>query len=542
MMNSTTRKVFFLIMITLLIGLSSTQGGFFRTGSEFSIKSDDTSTFLNGKLLKMNRRINTASINLDNYLGNLDGSLDWESREFTDSCKECKLVLSKLSCNCLRLDSTYLTSEIDLNDRISNSDGFFKVDFVMTLSLTDKTKGYREKDTMIATSYLLNSRGTFTKQEIDLNLFISNYNGFLIWRGSEFSTSCGECNLRSNVLSCKCLDLKGNKRDSSINLNGRIINDDGKFKVLNIQTTEKDTNVISESTILQARQNLKQGVVLSDFTSSLEGEWRGFNAAQNASIAASTIKYIASNRRSNDFFPFDSTIKIQNNSGSQIKFVSSHSYQMQFWDKQFSDVNDGEEKSFKVRTARLGLFSNWRDTNAEGYFRIECNGKPLSFSVRVRNFINLTIEWEGSDAYNDCYDIQLTGSYAGSARGLSIKGSIDIPVLVTGTFAIPNYYSTLNLNVIPHQPGTRYPTIYEHCNYQGISIPLLQNQITGQSFMFTGFNDKISSIRVPPGIRVALFEHDNFNGKKIEITEDIPCLINFNDITSSYVVKMGPIR
>ncbi len=138
--------------------------------------------------------------------------------------------------------------------------------------------------------------------------------------------------------------MKGNSKDSSLNLNGRIVNDDGKFKTFTIKSTEKDANIITESVILQSRQNLNQKVVLSDLTKALEGKWRGFNAAQNASKAASTIKYIEYNRKSGDITTFETTIKIQNNSGSQIKFISSNSYQMELWNKQFCNISEGEEK------------------------------------------------------------------------------------------------------------------------------------------------------------------------------------------------------
>ncbi|TBX38919.1 hypothetical protein E0M35_28475 [Bacillus thuringiensis] len=71
---------------------------------------------------------------------------------------------------------------------------------------------------------------------------------------------------------------------------------------------------------------------------------------------------------------------------------------------------------------------------------------------------------------------------------------------------------------------------YEHSNglgknFKGISI--------------TEWNDRLSSVRVPPGMTVELYEHIGYKGKMktLRNTGDLPRLYNlydFNDITSSY--------
>jgi hypothetical protein len=541
-MNSNMRKALYLAIVTLLIRLTSSQGGFFGSGSDFSIKSDENGILLAGKLLSLNKQSNYASINLDNFIGNLDGKLTWEDNGFAKNCRDCKLNLSKLTCSCQKSDGISSTSsEINLNERISNVDGKFSVFWIFNFSLVDG-RGFKSGVKMLIRSKLLNSKGEFISAELDLNQFISNINGYLIWNNSGFTKNCGYCNLKYLVLSCKCQDMKGNFKDSSLNLNGRIGNHDGKFKTFTIKSTEKDANRITESVILQSRQNLNQKVVLSDLTKAFEGKWRGFNAAQNASKAASTINYIKNNRKYKDFKTYDTFINFQNNSERQIKFISSRSHQMEDWNGKFSDIKEGEEKSFYVRTTGQFFMDNYRDTYAEAYFSIECNGKPKSFVVKVRNYVDLTTEWEGSDAYNDCFDILLTGDFNGSVKGSPARASIDDPVLVSGSFTIPNCYTILNLNIIPHQPGTRYPIMFEHCDYQGRSYPILQNEITAETLKGNDFNDRVSSIRVPPGFRVAFFENSDFRGRKIERTGDDRCLRNFNDMTSSYIVNMGPIK
>ncbi|MDH0864566.1 hypothetical protein [Mitsuaria sp. GD03876] len=56
------------------------------------------------------------------------------------------------------------------------------------------------------------------------------------------------------------------------------------------------------------------------------------------------------------------------------------------------------------------------------------------------------------------------------------------------------------------------------------------------------WNDAISSVRVPAGLVVELFEHANHRGRSVQLTENVRKLVDigFNDITSSYLVYTRP--
>ncbi|MBI5607745.1 MAG: DUF4476 domain-containing protein [Deltaproteobacteria bacterium] len=55
-------------------------------------------------------------------------------------------------------------------------------------------------------------------------------------------------------------------------------------------------------------------------------------------------------------------------------------------------------------------------------------------------------------------------------------------------------------------------------------------------------NDKVSSVRVPPGFKAILFEHAGFQGRSLELLTDAPNLPpDFNDVTSSVVVEAVPL-
>jgi hypothetical protein len=83
-------------------------------------------------------------------------------------------------------------------------------------------------------------------------------------------------------------------------------------------------------------------------------------------------------------------------------------------------------------------------------------------------------------------------------------------------------------------------TIYQHCNYGGYSINLNAGRYTLRDLAVLGMaNDDISSIKVPQGRKVHLYEHDNFKGKGWTQTSDNACFTygGYNDIVSSIIVE-----
>ena len=81
-----------------------------------------------------------------------------------------------------------------------------------------------------------------------------------------------------------------------------------------------------------------------------------------------------------------------------------------------------------------------------------------------------------------------------------------------------------------------YVTIYEDCNYRGKSYFLEPGQYRGYQMKMN--NDRLSSMQVPAGMKITLYEHDNFNGKSKIYTTNIYCLdASWNDMASSVVVE-----
>jgi hypothetical protein len=78
-------------------------------------------------------------------------------------------------------------------------------------------------------------------------------------------------------------------------------------------------------------------------------------------------------------------------------------------------------------------------------------------------------------------------------------------------------------------------TLYEHVNYNGATV----NFGIGLSGVTNWWNDRTSSVRVPQGLKLTLFEHGINVGRTVSFTSDYSslCNCNFNDITSAVRVE-----
>ena len=79
-------------------------------------------------------------------------------------------------------------------------------------------------------------------------------------------------------------------------------------------------------------------------------------------------------------------------------------------------------------------------------------------------------------------------------------------------------------------------TIYDQCNYGGRYKALAPGNY--RTYQLGIGNDKLSSIRIPSGMKISLYEHDNYSGKSVTYTSNISCLASdWNKQASSVVVE-----
>lgn len=99
------------------------------------------------------------------------------------------------------------------------------------------------------------------------------------------------------------------------------------------------------------------------------------------------------------------------------------------------------------------------------------------------------------------------------------------------------YYSILiSLFSVVSFAQNNYVTLYENCNYSGKKYFLEAG--TFRLYQMKIDNDKLSSLQIPPGMKVTIYQDDNFKGKSNTYFNNIACLEGeWNDNTSSIVVE-----
>jgi len=80
-------------------------------------------------------------------------------------------------------------------------------------------------------------------------------------------------------------------------------------------------------------------------------------------------------------------------------------------------------------------------------------------------------------------------------------------------------------------------TVYQHTDFRGNALELKEGMNAGP-LPVVG-NDQASSIRIAPGWKVTLYEHDPSRGRTLVLTEDTRNFIplGFNDIVSNILVE-----
>jgi hypothetical protein len=102
-------------------------------------------------------------------------------------------------------------------------------------------------------------------------------------------------------------------------------------------------------------------------------------------------------------------------------------------------------------------------------------------------------------------------------------------------------FPSLVIERAPVQPAGPYVTIYQD-NFSGEQTLLGPGKYEFADFGFD--NDQLSSVRIPKGLKVRLYEHAAFQGRSLEFTNDVAAdeLVRskFNDKASSLIVEVVP--
>ena len=83
---------------------------------------------------------------------------------------------------------------------------------------------------------------------------------------------------------------------------------------------------------------------------------------------------------------------------------------------------------------------------------------------------------------------------------------------------------------------SNFITLHEDCDFKGKQSILEPGNYS--TYQMNIGNDKLSSIQIPSGMKVTIYEHKNYEGKSKTFTQNIPCLeAEWNDFASSVVVE-----
>lgn len=131
-------------------------------------------------------------------------------------------------------------------------------------------------------------------------------------------------------------------------------------------------------------------------------------------------------------------------------------------------------------------------------------------------------------AYDNSQLINKCVKCADPAKPYFVKSNNRCDSCAAGTF-----YSPSAVDCKPIRPEHKVK-LYEHCDYGGAVWTLDPGDYPSLGVVNIP-NDAVSSVRVPVGLKVILYEHANFQGKSVELQSDSKCLVDnkFNDQTSS---------
>lgn len=98
------------------------------------------------------------------------------------------------------------------------------------------------------------------------------------------------------------------------------------------------------------------------------------------------------------------------------------------------------------------------------------------------------------------------------------------------------FTTALFLFIVLVATAQNYVTLYENCNYQGRSYYLEPGTYRGYQMKID--NDRLSSFQVPAGMKITIYEHDEYKGRAKTFTSSVYCLDGeWNEMASSIVVE-----
>lgn len=133
-------------------------------------------------------------------------------------------------------------------------------------------------------------------------------------------------------------------------------------------------------------------------------------------------------------------------------------------------------------------------------------------------------------AYNSSNQLVASQQYNGARYNWRI--SIDSDDRLVYFLGQAENEVTVSIDSLPGQPAVAKISRFTDANYAGTRY----QEGPGEYPVFSVSNDVISSMRIPAGLRVTLYEHANYRGESRVYTSDTSWLGDFNDRASSMII------
>src|SRR5215469_13965648 len=196
-----------------------------------------------------------AEVNLNDLITNNHGSLQWGrpgGADFQQSCSGDALSGSKLSSSCVESGEVRKSTQIDLNEKITNENG--KLTYISNPKSPGNFSGSCKNLHLNATNFskiatlaadCKRQDGTYLNSQVNLNDVITNNHGSLQWGGgpghADFQQSCTGDALSGSKLASSCVESAEVKKPTQIDLNEKITNDNGKLTYIGDESVVVDT-------------------------------------------------------------------------------------------------------------------------------------------------------------------------------------------------------------------------------------------------------------------------------------------------------------
>src|SRR6516162_1438148 len=196
-----------------------------------------------------------AEVNLNDLITNNHGSLQWGrpgGADFQQSCSGDALSGSKLTSACVESAEVKKSTQIDLNEKITNENG--KLTYISNPKSPGNFSGSCKNLHLNATNFSKTATltadckrqdGTYLNSQVNLNDVITNNHGSLQWGGgpghADYQQSCSGDALSGSKLSSSCVESAEVKKSTQIDLNEKITNDNGKLTYIGDQSGVVDT-------------------------------------------------------------------------------------------------------------------------------------------------------------------------------------------------------------------------------------------------------------------------------------------------------------